>query len=151
VALDAVKKKELVVCKKFRLEQATAENLSHHRTCRINQRLQVDNLMCALDFGTDPDPRRVAELEQCRTADPGGSRPAAGMQQPEQPWATAPPTREVDPITNLPLFSTIMDNVIAIQATVTDLNPAAEGAQQINYIKALVTKAVEQQQAHCDS
>jgi hypothetical protein len=36
-----------------------------------------------------------------------------------------------------------MDNVIAIQAAIAGLNPAGEGALQINYVKALVTKAVE--------
>ena len=43
-----------------------------------------------------------------------------------------------------------MDNVIAIQAAIADLNPVGEGALQINYAKALVEKAVTQQQAAYD-
>ena len=44
-----------------------------------------------------------------------------------------------------------MDNVIAIQAAIADLNPVGEGALQINYTKALVDQAIAQQQAACDS
>ena len=44
-----------------------------------------------------------------------------------------------------------MDNVIAIQAAIADLQPVGEGTMQINYAKALVDKAVAQQVAACDS
>src|SRR3954466_473486 len=63
----------------------------------------------------------------------------------------APRKPEVDPVTNLPLYSTPMDNVLAMQAAIANLNPAGEHADQINYAKALVNKAVEQQVATRDS
>jgi hypothetical protein len=44
-----------------------------------------------------------------------------------------------------------MDNVIAIQTAINGLEATGAGALQINYVKALITKAVEQQHAHCDS
>jgi hypothetical protein len=37
-----------------------------------------------------------------------------------------------------------MDNVIAIQTAVNNLEPTGAGALQINYVKALVTRAMEQ-------
>jgi hypothetical protein len=44
-----------------------------------------------------------------------------------------------------------MDNVIVIQAAIDNLVPIGAGALQINYVKALVAKVVEQQHAHCNS
>jgi hypothetical protein len=44
-----------------------------------------------------------------------------------------------------------MDNIIAIQAAVNNLEAAGTSALPINYVKALVTKGVEQQHAHYDS
>jgi hypothetical protein len=108
-----------------------------------------------LDFGPDADPQREAEQEQRHNTAPGSSHPHSGPEQPwiikpEQPrWATLP-NCEVDPITNLPLFSTPMDNVVASQAAVDQLAAMGADALHINYVKALVTKAVKQQQAQCD-
>jgi site-specific recombinase XerD len=58
-ALDEAKKKELTE-QKFHLEQATAENISHYRTRRINQQIQTGNLTRSLDFEDAPDPQRIA-------------------------------------------------------------------------------------------
>jgi hypothetical protein len=44
-----------------------------------------------------------------------------------------------------------MDNVIAIQAAIGSLTPTGADAMHIQYAKALVAKAVEQQVAECDS
>ena len=44
-----------------------------------------------------------------------------------------------------------MDNVFSMQAAIANLTQVSEGAVQINYAKALVEKAVEQQVAACDS
>jgi hypothetical protein len=111
-----------------------------------------------LNFKDNVDQQRATDLERCRTAAPGSSRTTGGVEQPrvtgpEQPRTSAPqqPTQEINPITNLPLFSTPMDNIIAIQAAVNNLEAMGACALQINYVKALVTKSVEQQHAHCDS
>ena len=44
-----------------------------------------------------------------------------------------------------------MDNVIAIEAAIADLQPEGDDALKINYVKALVAKAVAQQAAGVDS
>src|SRR3954464_11337654 len=44
-----------------------------------------------------------------------------------------------------------MDNVLAMQAAIANLDPAGEHVDQINYAKALLNKAVEQQVAASDS
>src|SRR3954467_8677121 len=44
-----------------------------------------------------------------------------------------------------------MDNVLAMQAAIANLDPTGEHADQINYAKALVNKAVEQQVVASDS
>ena len=51
----------------------------------------------------------------------------------------------------LPLYSTLMDNIIAGRAAVANLNVTAEGMLQMQYAKALLTKAVEKQVAGADS
>jgi hypothetical protein len=142
VVLEAQKKKEVEERKKFCLEQSAAANVSRYRTNRITQRLQARTTIRVLDFGPDADPQREAELDQRRKAAPGSSRPPGGPKQPR--WAM-PPNREVDPVTNLPLLSTPMDNVVASQAAVDQLAATGADALQINYVKALITKAVEQQ------
>jgi malic enzyme len=44
-----------------------------------------------------------------------------------------------------------MDNIIAIQDAVNNLEVTGAGAVQINCVKALVAKAIEQEHVHCDS
>jgi hypothetical protein len=156
VALEAQKKKEVEERKKFCLEQSVVANVSRYCTTRIAQRLQAGTTTRVLDFGPDGEPQREAESDQCRSAAPESNRPAGGPEQPritgpEQPRQAAPPNREVDPVTNLLLFSTPMDNVVAAHATVDQLAATGADALQISYVKALVTKAVEQPQAQCDS
>jgi hypothetical protein len=156
VELEAQKKKEVEERKKFHLKQSAVANVLRYCTTRITQRLQAGTTTRVLDFGPDADPQRETDLEQRHNAALGSSRPPGGPEQPritgpEQPRQATPPNREVDPITNLLLFSTPMDNIVAAQAAVDQLAATGTDALQINYVKALVTKAVEQQQAQCDS
>src|SRR3954452_17386633 len=107
-----------------------------------------------LNFDNAGDPTRPPPGT---TAAPGGKphvgRRANGPPPQPQPNQERPPPLEpeVDPVTNLPLYSTPMDNVLAMQAAIANLDPAGEHADQINYAKALVNKAVEQQAAASDS
>src|SRR3954453_3455298 len=107
-----------------------------------------------LNFDNAGDPTRPPPGV---TAAPGG-QPHVGRRAngpPPQPQPNQerppPPEPEVDPVTNLPLYSTPMDNVLAMQAAIANLDPAGEHGDQINYAKALVNKAVEQQVAAHDS
>jgi hypothetical protein len=114
----------------------------------MNQRIHAETAGRALDFGTNPDPRCETERENCCNVPPAGSRPTGDEQppreNPEQLLTNPPLNQDVDPVTNLPLFSTPMDNVIAAQAAVDSLEATGANALQINYAKALVAKAVEQ-------
>src|SRR3954466_2036724 len=107
-----------------------------------------------LNFDNTGDPTRPPPGA---TAAPGGQPHVGGRangpppQRPPNQERPAPPELEVDHVTNLPLYSTPMDNVLAMQAAVSNLDPAGEHADQINYAKALVNKAVEQQVAASDS
>src|SRR4051812_20290359 len=51
----------------------------------------------------------------------------------------------------LQLFSTPMDNLVAGRAAADSITATGDGALQIQYIRALLAKAVEQQKAGADS
>ena len=51
----------------------------------------------------------------------------------------------------LPLFSTPMDNLVAGRAAADNITATGDGALQIQYVRALLAKAVEQQNAGVDS
>ena len=140
--LDGAKKKEVEERNKFCLERATEERLSSYRNRRIRDRLRdAQPITRALDFSSPGDPNAGPSNRPA----PGAAAPPPPPPPPEQPRANPPPpppVREIDPVTQLPLFSTPMDNVIAIEAAIADLQPEGDDALKINYAKALVAKAV---------
>src|SRR4051812_17178623 len=153
--LEDARKKELAERSRFRLEREAAANVSRYRERRAQQRRTEDlDIARNLNFDNAGDPTRPPPGA---TAAPGG-QPHVGRRgngPPPQPQPNQerppPPEPEVDPVTNLPLYSTPMDNVLAMQAAIANLDPVGEHADQINYAKALLNKAMEQQAAASDS
>src|SRR4051812_17385153 len=148
-------RKELAERNRFRLKRESAAHVSRYRDRRAQQRRMEDlDITRNLNFDNAGDPTRPPPGG---TAAPGGQTHVGGRENgpPPQPPPNqerpAPPEPVVDPITNLPLYSTPMDNFLAMQATIANLDPAGEHADQINYAKALVNKAVEQQVTASDS
>ena len=143
--LDAAKKKEVEERNKFRLELRTQERLASYRDRRIRDRLgEPQPITRALDFSSPGDPNAGPSNRPPPGGTPNPPPPPPPPEQPRNNPPPPPPARELDPITQLPLFSTPMDNVIAIEAAIADLQPEGDDALKINYVKALVAKAVEQ-------
>jgi hypothetical protein len=152
--LEAALKKELEERRKFRLEHQSTNALSNYRQRRMLLRVDPDYLVRSLNF--DDGPQRVANAERGHNAAPGGSRPGGSRGAPPPPPPPPPPNQqrvpqqEVD-ANGLPLHSSPMENVVAVQVAVQGLNPTDEDAVNIRYCQALIAKSVEQQYAHADS
>src|SRR3954470_15278197 len=146
----------------FCLEQVTAQELSRYHQQRIRSRLNPTIQGRALNFDDENDPARAAERTICENAPPGGSaRPPPGSTAngAPPPPNRAPPrdraqirvsSRERD-ANGLPLFSTPMDNLVAGRAAADNITATGDSALQIQYVRALLAKAVEQQNAGADS
>src|SRR3954470_11917233 len=159
--VEAVRK-EQAEREKFRLEQVTAQELSRYHQHQIRSRLNPTVQGRALNFDDENDPARVAERAICENAPPGGSaRPPPGSTArgaPPPPNRTPPRDQPRIVVSSgerdangLPLFSTPMDNLVAGRAAADSITATGDGALQIQYVRDLLAKAVEQQNAGADS